>query len=222
MRRALLGPRRRSVGAAAHPGVQRLPEHPRAAARASPSRRCRSAGTGCSGAPLAAQSAAFYRLLPALRAPARAAGRRARARLRLRLGAAHALPGARRPARAPVRLRSRRVDPRRLPRDPRAGDARAAASSSPSGCRSTSRSTSRTRSRSSRTSPRRRTSAACAALHAGLRPGGILVVTVRPPAYLDESAADGRPVRDRARPSPYLFAPHLADPEPPPVRRAAR
>ena len=52
-----------------------------------------------------------------------------------------------------------------------------------------------------------------AALHAGLRPGGILVVTIRPPAYLDESPLMAS-VRDRAA-DPYIFAPHVADPHHP-------
>ena len=51
------------------------------------------------------------------------------------------------------------------------------------------------------------------ALHAGLRPGGILVVTIRPPAYLDESPLMA-PVRDRAA-DPFIFAPHMADPSHP-------
>ena len=60
--RALPRPRRRPLGAAAHAGVRRLPEHPRAA-----SRRARPAlqelWNGTSGVALAAQSAAFYRQL---------------------------------------------------------------------------------------------------------------------------------------------------------------
>ena len=52
-----------------------------------------------------------------------------------------------------------------------------------------------------------------AALHDGLRPGGILVATIRPPAYLDESPLM-EPVRDR-RADPYIFAPHMADPSHP-------
>ena len=48
------------------------------------------------------------------------------------------------------------------------------------------------------------------ALHAGLRPGGILVVTIRPPAYLQESPFMGE-VRDREDDA-YVFAPHPADP----------
>jgi SAM-dependent methyltransferase len=52
-----------------------------------------------------------------------------------------------------------------------------------------------------------------AALHAGLRPGGILVVTIRPPAYLDESPLMAE-VRGRAG-EPYVFAPHMADPSHP-------
>ena len=61
-----------------------------------------------------------------------------------------------------------------------------------------------------------------AALHAGLRPGAVLVVTIRPPEYLQSSELMG-PVRDElgadaaarlAGPS-YLFAPHAADPSHP-------
>jgi SAM-dependent methyltransferase len=52
-----------------------------------------------------------------------------------------------------------------------------------------------------------------AALHDGLKPGGILVATIRPPAYLDESPLM-ESVRDRAG-EPYVFAPHAADPSHP-------
>jgi SAM-dependent methyltransferase len=61
-----------------------------------------------------------------------------------------------------------------------------------------------------------------AALHAGLRPGGILVVTIRPPAYL-QLCERLHPVRDRlgrdlaarlAEPR-YLFAAHPAEPSHP-------
>jgi SAM-dependent methyltransferase len=50
------------------------------------------------------------------------------------------------------------------------------------------------------------------ALHAGLRPGGLLVATVRPPAYLDFS-----PLMEPARGADlrgarYVFVPHAADP----------
>jgi SAM-dependent methyltransferase len=41
------------------------------------------------------------------------------------------------------------------------------------------------------------------ALHAALAPGGVLVVTVRPPAYMDH------------RGEPYAFSPHAADPSHP-------
>jgi SAM-dependent methyltransferase len=41
------------------------------------------------------------------------------------------------------------------------------------------------------------------ALHAGMAPGGILIVTVRPPSYLPDSDA------------PYAFVPHAADPSHP-------
>jgi SAM-dependent methyltransferase len=51
------------------------------------------------------------------------------------------------------------------------------------------------------------------ALHAGLRPGGVLVATIRPPAYLDESPLM-EDVRDR-RGEPFIFAPHMADPNHP-------
>ncbi len=51
------------------------------------------------------------------------------------------------------------------------------------------------------------------ALHAGIVPGGVLVATIRPPAYLHESPlmAD---VRDREGDA-YIFAPHPADPDHP-------
>ena len=51
------------------------------------------------------------------------------------------------------------------------------------------------------------------ALHAGLRPGGALVVTIRPPAYLHESPLMD-PVRDREG-EPFIFAPHASDPSHP-------
>ena len=61
-----------------------------------------------------------------------------------------------------------------------------------------------------------------AALHAGLRPGGILVATIRPPAYL-QLCELLHPVRDRLGPDPaarlaeprHLFAAHPADPSHP-------
>lgn len=57
---------------------------------------------------------------------------------------------------------------------------------------------------------------ALAALHAGLRPGGILVVTVRPPAYLDLCPSLRAPLaRDWPEQRQYLFAPHAADPSHP-------
>ena len=205
-RRAVRGPRRRSVGAAAHAGAQRLPAHRARCCPSVPAPALQERWNGLSGAPLAQQSAAFYRLLRERSgAPAR---RRAGARLRLRLGPAHALPRPRRAARAPPRLRSGRVDPRRVPREPRAGDARAS-DFLPSGCRSTSRSTSRTRSPCSRTSRRRRTSACLAALHDGLSPADPR--RHDPPARLPRRVpADGagpRPPRE-----PFVFAPHCADP----------
>ena len=51
------------------------------------------------------------------------------------------------------------------------------------------------------------------ALHAALAPGGLLVVSVRPPAYLDLCELM-HPVRERIPPgaSRYLFVPHAADP----------
>ena len=52
-----------------------------------------------------------------------------------------------------------------------------------------------------------------AALHHGLTPGGILVATIRPPGYLDESPLM-ETVRHRAG-EPYLFVPHAADPSHP-------
>jgi SAM-dependent methyltransferase len=51
------------------------------------------------------------------------------------------------------------------------------------------------------------------ALHDGLKPGGILVATIRPPQYLYESPLM-ESVRDRAG-EPYVFAPHAADPSHP-------
>lgn len=61
--------------------------------------------------------------------------------------------------------------------------------------------------------------ACLAALHAALRPGGVLVVTVRPPEYLRVSE-HLRPVLAALQPEPaarlrearYLFAPHPPDP----------
>jgi hypothetical protein len=87
-----------------------------------------------------------------------------------------------------------------------------AATSSSSACRSTSRSTSRSRSRCSRTSPRPPTGAAwlrCTAV----RSCGILVATIRLPAYLYESPLM-ESVRGRAE-EPFVFAPHSADPSHP-------
>jgi SAM-dependent methyltransferase len=60
------------------------------------------------------------------------------------------------------------------------------------------------------------------AIHGSLRPGGLLVLTVRPPAYLEESAFM-RPLlaelggdADAALEQPrFLFVPHPADPEHP-------
>jgi SAM-dependent methyltransferase len=52
------------------------------------------------------------------------------------------------------------------------------------------------------------------ALHAGLAPGGLLVVTVRPPGYLEFCAAL-HPLRDAAGGAGYLFAPHPAEPSHP-------
>jgi hypothetical protein len=58
-----------------------------------------------------------------------------------------------------------------------------------------------------------------AALHAGLRPGGVLVLTVRPPEYLRFSAALHRALAElgpdpaaRLREPRYLFAAHAAEP----------
>lgn len=52
-----------------------------------------------------------------------------------------------------------------------------------------------------------------AALHGSLNPGGILLVTIRPPAYLSVSAAlrEAAGRLDLAEPR-YLFVPHPADP----------
>jgi SAM-dependent methyltransferase len=52
-----------------------------------------------------------------------------------------------------------------------------------------------------------------AELHGGLRSGGILVATIRPPAYLYESPLM-ESVRGRAG-EPFVFAPHGADPSHP-------
>ena len=59
------------------------------------------------------------------------------------------------------------------------------------------------------------------AIHAGLKPDGLLVVTVRPPAYLDfnplmaPAAESLDPDRDRALEEPrYIFAPHETDGHP--------
>ena len=63
------------------------------------------------------------------------------------------------------------------------------------------------------------------ALSAGLGPGGILVVTIRPPAYLDENPLM-EPVRDgaaaRLAEASYLFAPHPPDPSTRSTRAPAR
>jgi SAM-dependent methyltransferase len=48
------------------------------------------------------------------------------------------------------------------------------------------------------------------ALHDALRPGGILVVTVRPPAYV--ARCEGMQPAVRPEQSQYLFVPHAADP----------
>ena len=53
-----------------------------------------------------------------------------------------------------------------------------------------------------------------AALHDGLRPAAILVATIRPPALPRRVPADGAGPRPRAG-SPYIFAPHAADPSHP-------
>ena len=52
-----------------------------------------------------------------------------------------------------------------------------------------------------------------AALHAALRPGGLLIVTVRPPAYLDQTPLMA-PARRAVAPdeAAYVFVPHAADP----------
>ncbi len=60
------------------------------------------------------------------------------------------------------------------------------------------------------------------ALHAALNPGGILVMTIRPPAYLDLDTKM-HALRDTLKPDPltalseprYLFVPHHADPSHP-------
>ena len=60
------------------------------------------------------------------------------------------------------------------------------------------------------------------AIHRSLSPGGLLVATIRPPAYLDHCERL-RPLRDSLGPDPlgalgeprYLFAPHEAEPDHP-------
>ncbi len=54
------------------------------------------------------------------------------------------------------------------------------------------------------------------ALHAGMRPGGILIVTVRPPEYAELNELL-EPVRDELDPEQpqHLFVPHAADPSHP-------
>ena len=60
------------------------------------------------------------------------------------------------------------------------------------------------------------------ALHAALNPGGLLILTIRPPAYLDLDAKM-HAARDALRPDPltalaeprYVFVPHGADPDHP-------
>jgi hypothetical protein len=57
--------------------------------------------------------------------------------------------------------------------------------------------------------------ACLAALHAGLRPGAVLVVTVRPPAYREITPLMAE-VRDAPLDGPrHLFVPHAADPSHP-------
>ncbi len=208
------------MGAAAHAGVPRLPEHPRAAARASPTRRCRSCWNGASGAPLAEPERGV--LPPAARALREPASARSPTRACSTSAAAGAGSRASSPATSPpgrlLRLRPGRVDPRRLPPEPRAGDARAE------------RVPPRAAAVRRAVRPRVRVLRLHAPLGAGARalPGGparraarpaaILVVTIRPPGYLrsascctrccDGWAADraaGRaalPVRRRTRPTP--------------------
>jgi SAM-dependent methyltransferase len=57
------------------------------------------------------------------------------------------------------------------------------------------------------------------AIHASLEPGGLLVLTVRPTAYLDFCEAmrplRGSPADDRSDEPRYLFVPHPADPDHP-------
>ena len=134
---------------------------------------------------LAEQSAAFYRLLRertppgAAPWPARACstsaaaggGSRGSSRATCRPSACTAATRCRRSSTSAARPRPGDARAQRLP--PRAAAVRRAASTSPS------------RSRSSRTSRRRRTSAACGRCTPGWRPAAILVVTIRPPAYLD-------------------------------------
>jgi SAM-dependent methyltransferase len=54
------------------------------------------------------------------------------------------------------------------------------------------------------------------ALHAGLRPGGTLILTVRPPEYVELNEAM-HSLRDEAEPAGavHLFVPHAADPSHP-------
>ena len=165
---------------------------------------------GLSGAPLAQQTAAFYRLLRE-RAGARWTARACSTSAAAGGGSRASSPATCRPSACTAAIPSSRSSTsaartacRRRSRG---------ATSSPSGCRSTSRSTSRTRSPSSRTCPRRRTSAASRRCTTGCDPDGILVATIRPPAYLDESPLM-EPVRDR-RADQYIFAPHMADPSHP-------
>ena len=184
-----------------------LSEHPRRAAGACPSRRCRSAGTGRRACRSRVQSAAFYRLLRDRYAQA---GARPLADSRVldfgcgwgRLTRFLARDVPPEPA---ARLRSRSSRSSTCAATTACRRRWPAATSSPSGCRSTSRSTWRSRSPCSRTSPRPRTSAAWPRCTPGCAPAAILVVTIRPPAYLHESPLmaavrdrAGRPVRLRA------------------------
>ena len=110
--RAVPRPRRRPLGAAADPGVRRLPATSARCCPSVPDPACRSSGTAPAALALAEPE---HGVLPtaarALRRHDARPGRRARARLRLRLGAADraSSPATSRPARCTAATRSQQI-----------------------------------------------------------------------------------------------------------------